>query len=53
VPTSLEWGAASEPVTVLAASPLGYRLELEDGSVIDVRKAAKAPGWTVLREREG
>jgi len=53
VPTSLEWGAASEPVTVLAASALGYRLELEDGSVIDVRKAAKAPGWTVLREREG
>jgi MFS family permease len=53
MPTSLEWGAASEPVTVLAASALGYRLELEDGSVIDVRKASKAPGWTVLREREG
>jgi MFS family permease len=53
VPTSLQWGAAAEPVTVLAASDLGYRLELEDGSVIDVRKARRAPGWTVLREREG
>jgi hypothetical protein len=40
-------------VTVLAASEIGYRLELEDGSVIDVRKARRAPGWTVLREREG
>jgi hypothetical protein len=53
VPTSLHWGAAAEPVTVLAASQLGYRLELEDGSVIDVRKASRTPGWTVLREREG
>jgi predicted MFS family arabinose efflux permease len=53
VPTSLRWGAAAEPVTVLAASAAGYRLELEDGSVIDVRKAVNAPGWTVLREREG
>jgi MFS family permease len=53
VPTSLRWGAAAEPVTVLAASELGYRLELEDGSVIDVRKATNAPGWMVLREREG
>jgi MFS family permease len=53
VPTSLHWGAAAEPVTVLAASEIGYRLELEDGSVIDVRKARRAPGWTVLREREG
>jgi predicted MFS family arabinose efflux permease len=52
VPMSLRWGAAEEPVTVLAASALGYRLELEDGSVIDVRKATRAPGWLVLRERE-
>ena len=52
VPMSLRWGAAEEPVTVLAASALGYRLELEDGSVIDVRKATRAPGWIVLRERE-
>jgi hypothetical protein len=53
LPTFLRWGAAAEPVTVLAASGVGYRLELEDGSVIDVRKATNAPGWTVLREREG
>jgi predicted MFS family arabinose efflux permease len=52
VPMSLRWGAAEEPVTVLTASALGYRLELEDGSVIDVRKATRAPGWLVLRERE-
>ena len=52
VPVSLRWGAAEEPVTVLAASAIGYRLELEDGSVIDVRKATRAPGWVVLRERE-
>jgi predicted MFS family arabinose efflux permease len=53
VPTSLRWGATAEPVQVLAASELGYRLELEDGSVIDVRQARNAPGWRVLREREG
>jgi MFS family permease len=53
VPTSLQWGAAAEPVTVLAASDVGYRLELEDGSVIDVRRAVRRPGWMVLREREG
>jgi hypothetical protein len=40
-------------VVVLAAGELGYRLELEDGSVIDVRRAERRPGWTVLREREG
>jgi hypothetical protein len=40
-------------VTVLEASDLGYRLSLEDGSVIDVRRAIGAPGWRVLREREG
>jgi len=53
VPLALKWGAASEPVTVLSASELGYRLELEDGSVIDVRRARLAPGWTLIREREG
>jgi MFS family permease len=53
LPISLHWGAASEPVTVLEASALGYRLALEDGSVIDVRRANGAPGWRVLREREG
>jgi len=53
LPTSLRWGAASEPVTVLESSDLGYRLALEDGSVIDVRRAIGAPGWRVLREREG
>jgi hypothetical protein len=53
VPTSLRWGAAHEPVSVLEASDLGYRLSLEDGSVIDVRRAINAPGWRVLREREG
>jgi MFS family permease len=53
LPTSLRWGAASEPVTVLEASAAGYRLSLEDGSVIDVRRAVGAPGWRVLREHEG
>ena len=53
VPTGLQWGATHEPVAVLATSDLGYRLELEDGSVIDVRRADRRPGWTVLREREG
>src|SRR5262249_51039220 len=53
LPTSLQWGAASEPVTVLNSSDIGYRLALQDGSVIDVRRARRAPGWTVLREREG
>lgn len=53
LPTALHWGAASEPVTVLEASARGYRLALEDGSVIDVRRALGAPGWRVLREREG
>ena len=53
LPTSLRWGAASEPVTVVEASEIGYRLALEDGSVIDVRRAIGAPGWRVLREREG
>jgi len=53
LPTSLRWGAASEPVTVVEASEVGYRLALEDGSVIDVRRAIGAPGWRVLREREG
>jgi MFS family permease len=52
-PTGLQWGATHEPVTVLATNDLGYRLELEDGSVIDVRRALRRPGWTVLREREG
>ena len=53
VPGALQWGATHEPVVVLAANALGYRLELEDGSVIDVRRAERRPGWTVLREREG
>ena len=53
VPVALQWGATHEPVVVLAADELGYRLELEDGSVIDVRRAERRPGWTVLREREG
>ncbi|HEX3298833.1 MAG TPA: MFS transporter [Actinomycetota bacterium] len=53
LPTSLQWGATNEPVTVLEATELGYRLALEDGSVIDVRPAVGAPGWRVLREREG
>jgi MFS family permease len=53
VPIGLQWGATHEPVVVLAAGELGYRLELEDGSVIDVRRADRRPGWTVLREREG
>ncbi len=53
LPTSLQWGATSEPVTVLEAGDTGYRLALEDGSVIDVRRARGAPGWRVLREREG
>jgi len=53
VPVALQWGATNEPVVVLATNELGYRLELEDGSVIDVRRAQRRPGWTVLREREG
>ena len=53
VPTGLEWGATHEPVAVLDTSENGYRLQLEDGSVIDVRRAVRRPGWTVLREREG
>jgi len=40
-------------VSVLEASDAGYRLALDDGSVIDVRRAERRPGWTVLREREG
>jgi predicted MFS family arabinose efflux permease len=52
-PIALHWGAAQEPVIVLAASDLGYRLQLEDGSEIDVRRATHWPGWRVLREREG
>ena len=52
-PVALQWGATHEPVVVLATNELGYRLELEDGSVIDVRRAKRRPGWTVLREREG
>ena len=51
-PTALRWGAAREPVLVLAADGSRYRLQLEDGSEIDVRPAERAPGWTVLRERE-
>jgi MFS family permease len=51
-PTTLRWGAAREPVLVLAADGSRYRLRLEDGSEIDVRPAEHAPGWTVLRERE-
>ena len=53
MPIALQWGATHEPVVVLATGELGYRLELEDGSVIDVRRAERRPGWTVLREREG
>ena len=53
LPIALQWGATHEPVVVLATGELGYRLELEDGSVIDVRRAERRPGWTVLREREG
>ena len=53
LPTGLQWGATHEPVTVLQASDLGYRLELQDGSVIDVVRADRRPGWTVSREREG
>ena len=53
MPVALRWGAAREPVEVLGASELGYRLQLEDGSQIDVRRAGRAPGWTVTREREG
>jgi hypothetical protein len=53
LPTGLQWGATYEPVTVVRASDGGYRLELQDGSVIDVQRADRRPGWTVLREREG
>jgi MFS family permease len=53
MPVALNWGAAHEPAQVLAVSDLGYRLQLQDGSVIDVRRATGAPGWVVLREREG
>src|SRR3954469_16583630 len=53
LPTWLRWGPSREPVTVVDASELGYRLALEDGSVIDVRRAIGAPGWRVWREREG
>ena len=53
MPTALKWGAAREPVLVLGIGELGYRLQLEDGSEIDVRRAQRAPGWTVVREREG
>jgi hypothetical protein len=52
-PIALRWGAAQEPVLVLAADGERYRLELADGSQIDVRPALRAPGWRVLREREG
>jgi predicted MFS family arabinose efflux permease len=52
-PVALRWGAAEEPVLVLAADGERYRLELADGSQIDVRPALRAPGWRVLREREG
>jgi len=52
-PVALQWGAAREPVLVLAADGARYRLQLEDGSEIDVRRAERAPGWRVLREREG
>jgi MFS family permease len=51
-PVALRWGAAREPVEVLAADGERYRLRLEDGSEIDVRRAVRAPGWRVLRERE-
>ena len=30
-----------------------WRHQKKDGSVIDVRRAINAPGWRVLREREG
>ena len=53
MPTALRWGAAREPVRVLGTSDLGFRLQLEDGSEIEVRRARRAPGWTVAREREG
>ncbi len=53
IPVSLRWGATREPVVVLGADELGYHLRLEDGSEIDVRRARRAPGWTVVREREG
>jgi MFS family permease len=53
LPIGLQWGATHEPVTVLQENDLGYRLELQDGSVIDVVRADRRPGWTVLREREG
>jgi hypothetical protein len=52
-PVALRWGATREPVLVLAADGARYRLQLEDGSEIDVRRAERAPGWRVLREREG
>jgi hypothetical protein len=52
-PVALRWGAAREPVLVVAADGERYRLELADGSQIDVRPALRAPGWRVLREREG
>jgi len=51
-PTALRWGAAREPVLVLAADGEHYRLQLEDGSEIDVRPAQRSPGWRVMRERE-
>jgi hypothetical protein len=52
-PTALRWGAAREPVLVIAADGERYRLQLEDGSEIDVGRAERAPGWRVLGEREG
>jgi MFS family permease len=52
-PVALRWGAAREPVLVIAADGERYRLQLEDGSEIDVGHAVRAPGWRVLGEREG
>jgi MFS family permease len=60
-PRSVAWGGVDEPVTVLRSALVErdgtrmrtFRLELADGSILDVTRVEPDGDWKIEREREG
>jgi MFS family permease len=59
-PRAIRWGAAQEPVEVLRSWVEGrdgeqrrsFRLELQDGTILDVSRAEPAGRWRIDRQRD-